>query len=464
MSLLERVESLPVKSLYIGVLLVMISTLSLSFLAFHLIATHVQKIEIDPTFDKFDELQLESALDEYKTGGRPALRNYLLELDRIFSGKHYLLDANGIDLLTGNSETRLLPPPPATKYRIRSHYRWTIAHQSPDGLHWFAAEGEFGRPQTWTFLPYYFLVIGATLVLCWIASIGVVLPIHRIATTIAQFGDGNLSVRVQTRRQDEIGQLGRSFNHMAERLERLIVSERRLLGDISHELRSPLARLKFAVKLARTSPNSSSALDRIERDVNRITSLVADIVEITAIEGDPSMRDMSAVNARDVVDEVVRDCALEAQFRECSITVKGQLTHAVIGNHELLRRAIENVLRNGIRYSPTHSTIQVTLEENDHDAMITVRDFGPGVPEGALARLFDPFFRVEESRDAGSGGTGMGLSIAKRAVQVHHGVISAENAAPGLRVRISIPLATQPALDKHDNVASAEDSTAVKIS
>ncbi len=464
MSLLERLESLPVKSLYIGVLLVMICILSLSFLAFHMIAVHVQKIEIDPTFDKFDELQLQGSLDEFRTGGRPALRSYLAGLDRIFSGNHYLLDANGIDLVTGNDQSRLLPPPPATKSRIRAHGRWIVTHKSADGQYWFAGEGATGRPQTSTFLPYYFLVIGATVVLCWIASIGVVSPIHRIAGTIAQFGDGNLSVRVQTKRQDEIGQLGRSFNRMAERLERLIVSERRLLGDISHELRSPLARLKFAVKLARTSPNSTIALDRIERDVNRITSLVADIVEITAIEGDPSMRDMTTVNAREVVDDVVRDCALEAQFRGCSITLKGELTHAITGNRELLRRALENVLRNGIRYSPTNSTIQLTLEETPRDAILTVRDFGPGVPQDALARLFDPFFRVEEARDTSSGGTGMGLSIAKRAVQVHRGTIVAENALPGLRVRITIPLAPQPALNKYDSVQSVEDSKALKIS
>jgi signal transduction histidine kinase len=464
MSLPERLRALPVKSLNLGVLLVMVSILSLSFLAFHLIATHVQRIQIDPTFDKFDELQLESALDEYKAGGTPALRAYLAGLDRIFGGKHYLLDAGGIDLVTGFNQNRLLPPPPAVKSRIRARGRWTVTHKSPDGRYWFAGEGQLGRPQTWTFLPYYFLVIGATVVLCWIASIAVVSPIHRIAGTIAQFGEGNLSARVQTKRQDEIGQLGRSFNRMAERLERLIMSERRLLGDISHELRSPLARLKFAVKLARTSPKSTSALDRIERDVNRITSLVADIVEITSIEGDPTMRDMSSVNALEVLHEVVRDCALEAQFRECSISVKGELTREVIGNRELLRRAIENVLRNGIRYSPTHSTIQLTLEENAHDAIFTVRDFGPGVPQDALARIFDPFFRVEEARDTSSGGTGMGLSIAKRAVQLHRGTINATNASPGLRVSITIPLAPQIVINQNDNAHHAADSKVLKIS
>lgn len=443
MSLLERIKSLPVQSLYLGVLVAMVSTLSLSFLVFQLIANHVQRIQIDPTFNKFDELQLESARYELLHDGTPALRAYLGTLDRIFGGSHYLLNASGVDVLTGQSRAALLPAPPATQWRNRSHGRWVVAHKAPDNLYWFAAEGQLGRPQVGTFLPYYFLVIGATGVLCWLASVGVISPIRRIAVTIARFGHGDLTTRVQTSRRDEIGQLGRSFNQMAERLERLIVSERRLLGDISHEIRSPLARLKFAVKLARTSPDPKSALDRIERDVDRITSLVADIVEITFIEGDPTVQDVGSVRVSDIIDEIVRDCALEAQSRDCSISVSGRLEGPVLGNQELLRRAVENVVRNAIRYAPQNSEIQLTLTENAREASIAVRDFGPGVPEDTLTRIFDPFFRVEEARDTNGGGFGMGLSIAKRAVQLHHGCIAAENASPGLRVHITIPLAMQ---------------------
>jgi signal transduction histidine kinase len=430
-------------SLYVAVLVAMVSILSLSFLAFQLIANHVQRIEIDPTFDKFDELQLQSSLTAMRHRGQAGLSDYLASLDNIFGGSHYLLDSHGIDLVTGADRSVLLPPPPTNKWRVRARGRWTVAHRSVDGRYWFAGEGELGRPQIWTFLPYYFLVIGATCVLCWLASIGVVSPIRRIATTIGQFGQGNLAVRVKTRRTDEIGQLGRTFNQMADRLERLIVSERRLLGDISHELRSPLARLKFAVKLARTSQDNKTALDRIERDVDRITSLVADIVEITFIEGDPAVQDTGIVRAGEIIDEVVRDCSLEAQFRDCAIEVDGHLAGEVIGSRELLRRAIENVLRNGIRYSPKRSAIQLSISETEREARIAVRDFGPGVPEDAVTRLFDPFFRVEDARDANSGGTGMGLSIAKRAIQLHHGTIVAENASPGLRVSITIPLATE---------------------
>jgi signal transduction histidine kinase len=440
MYLQERVKTLPIQSLYVGGLLAMVSILSLSFLAFQLIADRVQRIQIDPTFNKFDELQLESARTAFEHRGVSGLRAYLASLDRIFGGTHYLLDASGKDVVAGTDESRLLPRPPANILRVRAHGRWTIAHRSADGRYWFAAEGQLNRLHIWTFLPYYFLVIGTTGVLCWLASVAVISPVRRIAATIALFGQGDLTARVNTRRKDEIGQLGRSFNQMAERLERLIVSERRLLGDISHELRSPLARLKFAVKLARTSQDNRAALDRIERDVDRITSLVADIVEITFIEGDAAVQDTEIVRVEEIIDEVVRDCALEAQFRGCSIDVSGTMHGDVLGSRELLRRAIENVLRNGIRYSPQHSAIRLTISASEREATIAVRDFGPGVPEKALARIFDPFFRVEEARDTNGGGSGMGLSIAKRAVQVHHGTISAENMHPGLRVQITIPL------------------------
>jgi signal transduction histidine kinase len=274
--------------------------------------------------------------------------------------------------------------------------------------------------------------------------VAVVSPIRKIASSIALFGQGNLATRVETQRGDEIGQLGRSFNQMAERLQRLIVSERRLLADISHEIRSPLARLKFAVKLARTSPNRDAALDRVERDVDRITSLVADIVAITFIEGDPAVQGATAVRLANIINDVVHDCSVEAEMRGCRIELNGRLTGEVLGSPELLRRAIENVLRNAIRYSPENSAILVSVSEDTVAANISVRDYGPGVPNETLTRIFDPFFRVEEARDStGGGGSGLGLSIAKRAVQVHHGTIIAENTLPGLRIEITLPLLKQ---------------------
>jgi len=440
MSLPAQPRVLLRQSLYIWVLLAMVGILSLSFVAFRAISEQIQTEKIDPVYDRFDELQLETARNIQGKWGQEAVAGYLRRLDGLFSGSHYLLDVSGKDVVSGVDRSEMLPDPPAVKSRMVRHGHWEITHRSADGKFWFAAEGQEQPPRIWSFLPYYFLVLGATGILCWIAAAGVISPIRRIAASIALFGQGNLDVRVDTDRDDEIGQLGRSFNEMAERLQRLIMSERRLLGDISHELRSPLARLKFAMKLARTSSDPTAALERIERDVDRIASLVADIVEINVVEDAPALQDKREICVRDIIHEVVRDCSVEAEIRGCRIDVSGNVCASVQGNPELLRRAVENVLRNGIRYSPEKSPIELNISENENHAVITIRDYGPGVPDDSLSRIFDPFFRVEEARNTNGGGSGLGLSIAKRAVCVHRGTICAENAAPGLRVVISIPL------------------------
>ncbi len=448
MSLRERLRVLPLRSLYFGVFLAMAATLSLSFLVFRQISVRVERRHFDPVYDRLDELQLETAMRTLNSEGTTGLANYLTGLDRLSGAQHYLLDAHGTDLVNGGSKAALLPPAPSLKWRIRTSDHSVAAQRSADGQYWFAAESRPGRPQFWTFLPYYFLSAGAAGLLCWLASVAVVSPIRRVAASIALFGQGDLSARVHTNRQDEIGQLGSSFNEMAERLQRMIVSERRLLADISHELRSPLARLKFAVKLARTSADTNAAFDRINRDVDRIAALVAGIVEVTLVEGDPVSQGVEIVQIGDVLDEVIRDCTLEAEVRGGRIALSGRSTGEILGNRELLRRALENVMRNAIRYSPERSTIDVCLVEDSDAAKIAIRDYGPGVPEGTLTKIFDPFFRVEEARDALGGGSGLGLSIAKRAVEVHHGTINAENALPGLRVKIKVPFFKAPMLGR----------------
>ena len=432
MYLPEWLKRLPMKSLYYGVLLAMVTTLSLSFVVFHAISDSMTRKGFDPIFDRFDELEIESARAAMASGGKSGLKEYLDRLNHAFWGsQHFLLDANGVDVYTGEDKSRMLASTSLPRWRSQEKGHFVRAYHSQDGKNWIVATGVVGRPDIWTYLPYYFLVLGATILLCWLASVGVISPIRRIAASIALFGHGNLSVRVKTSRLDEIGQLGRSFNQMAERLERLIVSERRLLGDISHELRSPLARLKFAIKLARTSPDSKMALDRIERDVDRISSLVAGILEITYIESEPAVQATEIVRMEDILDEVAHDCTLEAQARECQIAFNGRSQIQVQGNRELLRRAVENVLRNGIRYSPEHPTIDVSIAEDTRMAIVSIRDYGPGVPNETLTKIFDPFFRVDEARDAISGGSGLGLSIAKQAVHVHHGTIAARKRIPG---------------------------------
>ena len=240
-------------------------------------------------------------------------------------------------------------------------------------------------------------------------------------------------------RNDEIGDLGHAFNDMAERLETLLTAERRLLQDISHELRSPLARLNIAIELARRADDRDAAALRLQREADRLTSLVGSLIEVTRMEGDPTAVKFEPLRAGAIVDDVVKGCMVEADARQCRIVVRNGITRGLTGHPELLRRAVENVLRNAIRYAPRDTDVTVEAVDSSSGITITVRDRGPGVPEADLPRLTQPFFRVNEARDSASGGIGLGLSIASRAVRLHHGSLAVENAHPGLRVSIILP-------------------------
>ena len=242
-----------------------------------------------------------------------------------------------------------------------------------------------------------------------------------------------------------------------------MLSEHRLLEDISHELRSPLARLNFSVKLARTATDRDAALDRVKRDIDRLTTLVSELVEMTRVEGDPACRKSEIVCMNGVISETVRDACIEVEARGCTVNVDGELTTKVLGDRELLRRAVENVLRNAVRYSPPKAKIDILLTEKDDTASITVRDYGSGIPEAFLDKIFDPFFRVEEARDSETGGVGLGLSIAKRAVQLHNGSILARNSNPGLSVEITLPV-TRESLDANQGSVSANAVSSINNS
>lgn len=431
------------RSLYVAVLFAMLGILSISLLAFLAISDHVQKQYLYPVFEAMDELELESALSLKNEGGTPAVSSYMERLNHLFGSLHYILNSEGMDIVSGQLRQNLLPPLPASKSRGRINGQFVVTHQSPDGRYWLVAVDP-RQPSQWTFFPYFLLVMGVTGVLCWLVVFGIVSPLRRMAGILDQFGQGDLAVRANMRRQDEIGALARSFDNMADRLQTLVLSERRLLQDLSHELRSPLTRLKLAVRLSRTANDQNLALDRVDRETNRITTLVSEIVEMTRMEGDPQSRRMYPVSIEKVVEETIDDCRVEAQlFRSCNIRVEGQLSGEVLGDKELLRRALENVLRNAIRYSPEHVPIDVSLCIDSLYARITVRDYGPGVPADSLTQIFEPFFQVEEARHDETGGIGLGLSIAMRAVRLHGGTITAQNATPGLLIQIAIPSLTE---------------------
>lgn len=427
------------RSLYFRVAVTLLGALSLSLLAFTLISDHIEKRYINPVFDVMDQLELESAQSAWDKQGSAGVAAYMEHLNQLFGPSHYFLNSSGTDVVTGKSQAAFLPNSPAGLSRGFINGRFVVTHRSADERYWLLSVGP-QQPNRWEFSPYYFVVIGLTALLCWLAAVFVVMPIRSVTDTVVRFGQGDMSARTYLLRQDEIGWLARSFNDMAERLEGLLVSERRLLEDISHELRSPLARMKLAIKLARTSTDPGAALDRVEREVTRIAALTSEIVEVTRLEGDPRLLKLESARLSEVVREAIRDCCAEIEPRVCNIRFDDQLSRYSFFDRELIRRAVENLLRNAIRYSPENTTIEVLLLHDSHNVRISVRDFGLGVPDKSLAQIFEPFFRVNEARDLESGGVGLGLSIVKRVVQLHNGTISAHNAYPGLLVEISLPL------------------------
>jgi len=289
------------------------------------------------------------------------------------------------------------------------------------------------------------LVLGLGTVLCYGLARYLTAPVARLRAATKELADGNLAVRVGPDlggRRDEIAALGRDFDRMAGRLEEMVVSQRRLLRDVSHELRSPLARLNVALELARQRSASAAdgPLDRIEGEAERLNELIGRLLDLTRLEsGAAASRE--EVDLRVLVDEVVADAAFEAQARRCDVRVDGESDVKIRGVPSLLESAIENVVRNAVAYTAEGTRVDVTLIHRGDEAVITVRDHGAGVPEDALGHLFEPFFRVDPSRERSSGGVGLGLAITRRAVEVHGGRVAARNAADGgLVVEITLPI------------------------
>src|SRR5437588_2278530 len=275
-------------------------------------------------------------------------------------------------------------------------------------------------------------------------------PMEQLRGVTQELSEGNLAARVNgklLRRHDEIGHLGRDFNVMAQRVESLVEAQRRLLGDISHELRSPLARQGVALGLARrrSGPEAVTALDRIEREGERINEMIGQLLALSRIESGTDGLENVRVDLSALVREVAEDADFEARSHDRSVQIIEDEPLQMVGVPELIRSAIENVVRNAIRHTEKHTQVELSLASESVNgnlwAAIRVRDHGKGVPENAIEEIFRPFYRVEDARDRTTGGTGLGLSIAARAVRLHRGTINASNAKDGgLIVEIGLPL------------------------
>jgi two-component system sensor histidine kinase CpxA len=304
----------------------------------------------------------------------------------------------------------------------------------------------FAFPQ----LPVAIVVGGLT---TFVLVLLVTRPVVRLRKAARELALGKLNARVVWPKSqarifagDEIDALIHDFNHMAERLESLVDAQKLLLRDVSHELRSPLARLSVALELAREDSDKETVahLDRIERETERLNLLIGQLLSLSSMEALEKVENFEPLSLNSLIDRMIPDAEYEARQRECSLVFHAEEKCSIAGNEELLYRAIENVVRNAIRYTESGSEVEILLKagmaRGERQVEIEVSDRGPGIPEGQLRAIFRPFYRVDYARSPDTGGFGVGLAIAERAVRLHHGELSAINRkGGGTTIRISFP-------------------------
>jgi two-component system, OmpR family, sensor histidine kinase CpxA len=283
--------------------------------------------------------------------------------------------------------------------------------------------------------------------ICYLLTRYLTTPILRLREASQHLAQGDLSTRAAAgmeRRRDELGALVQDFNAMAARIEELVAGQRQLIYDISHELRSPLARLNVALDLARERKGNEPAFDHMEQDLERLNEMIGRLLTVARLDSSAIPPAMSQVDLTELISQIAGSADLELRKNEAAVQLTLPEQLFVHGNAELLHSAIENVVRNAIRYTGIGNPVEVSVTtQKPSSALIVVRDHGPGVPESELANIFQPFYRIADDRNRESGGAGLGLAIAGRVIRIHGGTIRARNAQPhGLEVAILLPQAS----------------------
>lgn len=265
-------------------------------------------------------------------------------------------------------------------------------------------------------------------------------PIRTLHEAFEAEASGKLDTRIGTkmgRGQNELVALGEDFDRMAERLQQLVESQRRLLHDVSHELRSPLARLQAAADLLQQQPERAQEfIERMQRDTGRIDTLVGELLTLARLDAGTTDGLDDVVDLAEILADVADDASFEAAAKACSIATDADEQLMTRGNRELLHRAVENVVRNAVQYTAANTSIEISAHATEGRLMVSVADRGPGVPEGDLESIFEPFFR---SGARSPSGYGLGLAIARRVALTHHGRITAANRPEGgLRVTFDL--------------------------
>ncbi len=286
-------------------------------------------------------------------------------------------------------------------------------------------------------LPLALVII--SLVSYFLASV-LTKRIRQLRSTVQVIAEGDLSARVTLKGSDEVSALATDFNRMADRINDMLNSQRQLVSDVSHELRSPLARLRIALELAERSDNPATSLHRIEKEADELESLVTGLLSLARIESGQSQLEKQSLSLCELLNQIVEDANYEGQAMQRRVQLDNCDNITLFADPVMLRSAIENVVRNALHYTPKNSEVIVNALQTQGSVTITVDDQGEGVPPKALNKLFEPFARVAEARDRLSGGYGLGLAITGKVMQAHAGQVTAENRQQGgLRVTLILP-------------------------
>ena len=430
------------------------------FLVLAVLVTLAIRQQAESAWDAEQAQVLNQAVQAYENGGQAALASYFDQVRQSEHVRAYLLNEKDEELSgrrlpewAKDGVHRHARPPhgdflgwmmPARPQRqsitSASGHRYTLVVLPPP-------HGPFGDPGIHG-LGIFIAILSSGLV-CYLLARYLTSPVVRLRAATQKLAAGDLTARAgvpRPGRHDELAELVRDFDTMADRLENSVKAQARLMNDISHELRSPLARLNVALGLSRqrSGPEAQSSLERIELEANRLNELIGRLLTIARLEsGDQAMQKVQ-IRLQDLIREIAQDAEFEAQSRKCHVNVSQMDDCVVMGNLSLLRSAIENVVRNAIQYTREGTEVQIRLEcrqgTTGTEAIIKISDSGPGVPDEALDKLFQPFYRIDDARGRQTGGVGLGLAITERAVRLHGGTIQASNLTEGgLMIEIRLP-------------------------
>lgn len=394
------------------------------------------------------------SIERFERGGAAEAAQYLRQLNEDTGLRSALYDARGV-VLCGDASSRL-GTPLSELLAAPVGQLILLPLRGMGGVRLTGARGQvYGfvtvlprrdRLGGWsrTFLLTFLLTSG---LLCYLLARHLTSPVVHLRTVTARFSDGDLSARVTEpgllERKDEVGILARDFNRMASRIETLLNAQRRLIADVSHELRSPLTRLSLALGLIRRRGDAVSPMSmaRMEREVSRLNTLIGQLLTLSRLEALDQPPPMESIDLAGLVQEIAIDAGFETTSSDRGVRLVECAACTLTGARDLLRSAIENVVRNALKYTNPGTVVQIRLmrPSGGHAATIVVEDEGPGVPSEDLAHIFEPFYRVEQARERQSGGAGLGLAITQQVVGLHGGSVSASNReAGGLELRITL--------------------------